>query len=209
MARISTKTGVANLTLTLLKNDTVTSIDPPDTGSKAAKLCALWYEDSRREVLSETIWDHAVKRVGLPAHPTAPDFGYSTKYELPADYIRVASIGDEDDPEEDYEIEDGFLLINATGDLDFRYVYDHEDISKWSPKYLQSVARKLGANICYGLTGNRTFAAEMEALYREYVGEGRTVDSQQNPPRRIQRSRWKQAKEVGLGDSRTSGRIVI
>ena len=94
MARVTTKTGVANLAITLLKGNPVTSIEPPDKGSKAAKLAAQWYDDARREALSETDWDFALKRVQISAS-AAPAFGWSASYQVPSDFIRISTIGDE------------------------------------------------------------------------------------------------------------------
>ena len=210
MARVTTKTGVANLTASILKIDAVTNIDPPDTNSKFAKVANRWYDDSRRDALSDHIWNFAEKGVNLAADSTYTAIGaYSARYLLPTDYIRVAWIGDEKFPLTDYKIKDGYLYVNWSGSLPFGYIYDHDDITKWSPKFLQVMARKLGANMAYDLTGNRTFATEMEEKYIAYLSTAATVDGQEAPPpQKIRRSKWKAAKEGAavLGDYQ--GRVV-
>jgi hypothetical protein len=208
MGRVATKTGIANLTLSHLKNDTVPSIDPPTAGLKAARIMSQWYDDTRREVLSESNWDFALKRAQLPAAADAPLFGWSAKYLLPADYIRISTIGDESNPETDYEIEQGHILCNLAAPINIRYVFDQEDISTFSPKFIQAFIRKLAANTAYDLTGSRTMAAEKEAEYRDYVSDGKALDSQQNPPKLVHRSRWKAAKE-GRGNAFYDGRVVV
>lgn len=210
MARVTTKTGLANLAASLLKVDAVTSIDPPDARSKFAKTANNWYDESLRDVLADHIWNFALKRVQLPADATAPAFGYDVRYLLPADYIRVATIGDEDNPEKDYKVEDGYILTGVSAPLNLRYVYEQTDITKFSPKFIQCFARKLAANMAYEMTGNRTFANEMEQKYIEYLSSATGVDGQESPPtHKIRNSRWRRAKNArGLLDDNYSGRVV-
>lgn len=197
MARITTKTGIANMTAVLLKTNAVTTIDPPDKGSKFARLANSFYDEARRQVYADAIWDHALERVSLAADTNAPAFGRSYKYLLPADYIRVATINDEFIPETDYEIEKGYIVCDFEAPLNLRYVFDQEDITLFPPKFLLCVARKLAALIAYDVTGNRSMVDEMEGRYMEEIGTAKGVDAQQNPPKRIQRSKWAKVRQVG------------
>lgn len=201
MARVNTKTGVANLAITLFKGNPVTSIDPPDRGSKTAKAAAQWYDDARREALSETIWDFAVKRVQISAS-AAPAFGWSAKFQLPSDYIRIASIGDETDPltNEEYTIEDGFILCNEEAPLNVRYVYDVQDIAKFSPKFLIAFTKKLSSYISHAVSGSLNMAAGLSEMAGEDMASAKGQDAQQSPPRKLTRSRWAAAKQRGHVD---------
>lgn len=201
MARVNTKTGVANLAITFMKGSPVNSIEPPDRGSKTAKTAALFYDDARREALSETVWDFAVKRVQISAS-TAPPFGWSAKYQLPSDFIRIATIGDETDPltETEYTIEDGFILCNEDAPLNLRYVYDVQDIAKFSPKFLIAFAKKLSSYIAHGVTGSMAMAAGLSDLADSDMVVAKGMDAQQSPPRKISRSRWAAAKTRGHVD---------
>lgn len=211
MARATTKTGVANLTASLLKIDAVTNIDPPDSNSKFAKLAGRWFEDSRREALAEHIWNCAETAVLLAADSSWTPIGrYGARYLLPADYIRVAWVADESNPETDYKIKNGYLYISYSGSLPIGYVFDQESIISWSPKFLMTMARCLAKNVAYDLTGNRTFADEMEKKYLDYVSTASTIDGQESPPPfSIRRSKWKAAKEGrSMLGSDYAGRVV-
>lgn len=201
MARVNTKTGVANLAITLLKGNPVTSIDPPDRGSKTAKAAALWYDDARREALSETIWDFALKRVAISAS-AAPAFGWSASYQLPSDYVRIATIGDETNPltGDEYTIENGFILCNESAPLNVRYVYDVQDIAKFSPKFLIAFSKKLSSYIAHAVTGSLNMAAGLSEMAGEDMTNAKGQDAQQSPPRKITRSRWNDAKQRGHVD---------
>lgn len=210
MARVSTKTGIANLTASLLKVNAVTSIEPPDKNSKFATKAAQWYDEARREVLADHVWNFAVKRVQLPAAADTPAFGYGQKFLLPSDYIRVATIGDEDDPETDYKVEDGHILSDITAPMDLRYVFDQEDVTKFTPNFIQLFARKLAVYLAYDMTGNRSMVQQMEESYQEKLSTAATVDGQESPPtHKIRRSRWRDAKEGrAVGRSYYQGRVV-
>lgn len=201
MARVTTKTGVANLAITLLKGNPVTSIEPPDKGSKAAKLAAQWYDDARREALSETDWDFALKRVQVSAS-AAPAFGWSASYQLPSDFIRIATIGDEDNPltSDDFKVEGGFILCNEPSPINLRYVHDIEDVTKFTPKFLMAFAKKLSSYMSAALTGSLNMAAGLGELADEDMSNAKTLDAQQTPPKKVQRSRWAAAKVTGHYD---------
>lgn len=210
MSRVTTKTGLANLTASMLKVDAVTTIEPPVRGSKFAKLADRWYDETRREVLAEHTWNFAMKRVNLAADATAPAFGYTTRYLLPADYIRVAFIRDEQFPETDYKIEQGYILTNSTGSLPLGYIFDQEDITQYTAKFIQCFARKLAVHLCYEMIGNQAAVERLQAAYISELSTTQTLDGQESPPtKRIRRSRWKAAKEARglIGDS-YSGRVV-
>ncbi len=201
MGRVNTKTGVSNLALSLIKQNTVASIEPPDKNSKAAKLAAQFYDDTRREVLSETVWDFAIKRALISAS-AAPAFGWGFSYELPSDFIRIATIGDEENPltQDDYIIENGFILCDEEAPLKLRYVYDLEDIAKFSPKFLIAFVKKLSSYLAAALTGSLNMAAGMGELASDDISNAKGIDAQQTPPRIVRKSRWARAKVLGATD---------
>ncbi len=211
MSRVSTKTGLANLTAGLLKVDAVTSIDPPDKNSKFAKKAAQWIDEARREVLQDHIWNFAETEVILPISTDAPVTGkYSAKYLLPADYIRVSWLVDEDYPEKEYKVKNGYIYTNTTGSLPCGYIFDQEDITKMTPNFIQLWARKLAAYLAYDMTGNRSMAVSMEEAYQEKASDAKGVDGQESPPPPKRReSKWRAAKEgrTSLGDT-YQGRVV-
>lgn len=211
MSRVTTKTGIANLSASLLKVAAVTNIDPPDSRGTFAKIANQWYDESRRDTLADHTWNFAETEVTLAAEPAAPVAGrFGVRYLLPADYVRIAWIGDEAFPEKDYKIKKGYIYCNIASPLQIGYIFDQEDILQYSPKFIQTFARKLAANCAYDLTGNRTFAAEMEKTYIEYLSVATTVDGQESPPtHKIRRSRWKEAKEgFSMNGSVYQGRVV-
>lgn len=198
MARVTTKTGVANLAITLMKGTPVTNIDPPDRGSKTAKLAAQWYDDARREALAENDWDFALKRVQISASD-APPFGWAASYQLPSDFIRISCIGDETSPltSDDYKVENGFILCDEDAPLNVIYIYDCEEITRFSPKFLMAFAKKLSSYISHALSGSMNMALGLSELADNDMSSAKSLDAQQTPPRKVQRSRWADARQRG------------
>lgn len=211
MSRVTTKTGLANLTASLMKQNSVASIDPPDQGSKFAKSAAQWYEDTRREVLADHIWNFAETEDTISAASVAPKAGrFSNRYALPSNYIRLAWLGDEEIPEKDYKIKGGYIYTNLPSPIEIGYIFDEEDITAFSPKFIMAFARRLASNMAYEITGNRTFADELEDKYYSYLSESMSIDGQESPPtHKIRSSKWKAAKEGrSLHGADYQGRVV-
>jgi len=211
MARISTTTGLANLTAGLLKVEAVTNIEPPDKGSKFARKAAQWIDEARREVLIDHIWNFAETEVSLPAASPAPTAGrFGSKYLLPPDYLRLAWVGDELIPETEYKVKNGFIYTNLNAPIELGYVFDQEDISKMTPNFIQLWARKLAVYLAYDMTGNRSMIETMENAYQSKLSDSKSINGQESPPEyKIRKSKWTAAKEGrSILGSQYQGRVV-
>jgi hypothetical protein len=196
MATPNSKTAIANLALRHLKIDPVTSIDPPDEDSKAAQAAADWYDQARRDTLEAHPWKFATKRRSLVADASAPGFEYTKKYELPSDFIRVNRIGENwDNPQMDYEIEDGFILCDLESPLLLVYVYNLSDATKFSPKFVTSLSYKLAAFMAFEMTGNAQLVQAMEAQFVGSLTQAASVSGQNRPTRRVEHSRLKAIRQ--------------
>lgn len=196
MARPTSSTAIANLSLRHLKNAPILSINPPDEDSKAAAAAAAWYDQARRHVLEDHPWNFASKRVSIAAENDAPAFEYAKKYQLPPDFIRVIRLGLQwHSPETDYEIEGDYIICDVSTPLKMVYVYDFENVSKFSPKFISCLSYKLASFMAYELTGNASLVAEMESLYTKELTSAASVDGQNRPTRRIQKSKLVEARQ--------------
>lgn len=195
MAKPTSPTEIVNLALRLLKTDPVLSIDPPDDDSKEAEAGAAWYDQARREVLEDHPWNFASKRASIASDADAPEFEYTARYELPADFIRLNRIGENwDDPEQDYEIEGDYILANVDTPLMLVYVWDIETVSKFSAKFVHALACRLATLMAYELTGNASLVDVMSTEYDKALTSAESVDGQNRPTRRIQRSKLREAR---------------
>ena len=197
MAAPTSAVSICNLALSYLKQESIA--DLADDNDRA-KTCLKWYDQTRRFMLRGHVWNFALKRAQLTTSGT-PAFGYDNQYDLPNDYIRIASIGDEDNGfhtpngPSPYELEDGKILINSSAaTLNLRYICDVTTVAKFDPMFVQSMAISLALNMAYAFSGSLTNVKTIKALFDSAFPWATSVDGQERPPSRIQRSRFKQAR---------------
>jgi len=77
----------------------IQSIDPPDPGVEAAKVCAFWYPICRNALLREAPWNFAYQYVLLASDPSAvPGFpqyaypGWTYAYQYPLDCLQAIAL---------------------------------------------------------------------------------------------------------------------
>ena len=194
---------ICNLALDHIKQDAISSIDPPST--KTETVCARWYDPTRRAVLRKHPWNFAIMRTTLPRNSTDPDFGYSAAYDLPNNFVRLLTIGDDsvDDNRLKYQIENGQLLYNSddTTALKVRYIYDHTNVAKFDALFIDILAVELAMRMAYKFTGGENSITRLAALLKAIAPEGYAVDGQERPPQRIERSRFLQARRGNRSSS--------
>lgn len=82
------------------------------TSTKQYKLCDKFYVSTLKETLSEHNWNEHKKRAMLVEDSTAPLFGYSYRFAMPTDCIKLLRIGDGDNDWTEWEVEDGYILTD-------------------------------------------------------------------------------------------------
>lgn len=195
MSTATSDIDICNLTLDLLGEESdLSDIDNPSTENEA--LFNRWYHVIRRALLRSGVFNFAIRRVVLTVSSSDPIFGYDDAYNIPNRCLRIVTIGDEDDPKQDFEIENGQILLdNDAGNLNLRYIYDETVVTKFDSLFVELLAHELAVRLGKkkGAQQNvmQTIKEERDAL-RLRIG---AVDGQERPPRRIQRSSWKTARQ--------------
>ena len=140
------------------------SINDFSEGTERARLAANLYPGVRDALLREHPWSCAVKRVLLAADVGSPSFGYQYSFTLPADYIRVLSVGD---PYEDvdYLVEQRCLLANMSS-LKLRYVFQNTDVASYDSCLVNLLELAMAAKMAYAITQSTSMA---QYLYQEYL----------------------------------------
>lgn len=202
---VSSKVDVCNLALSLLNVAPISSIDNPETDTE--ELCALWYDQTRKEALRRHSWNFAIKRKVLAANNEAPAFGYSKAFNLPDDYIRLIQVTETDGYLDSplaatrYAVEDGKLLIGQYADssgssLRLVYVSDFKTVAQMDASFIDYLAVLLAQKIAYQVTQSNTTIERCDALMEKAESRARSMDGQENPPRRVERSRARNARRT-------------
>lgn len=115
----------------------------------------------------------------------SPPFGYSYKYSLPANFVRMIRV--EDDIE--YEIENGFILAEADT-LEIEYVYDLSDYTKMDATFYQCLAAYLAWLISYPICQSHELKTAMLDLFKGIFPRAKTADAQENPAATMDATLW-------------------
>lgn len=176
-------TAIANSALAKVGGALISGLNE---SSVEARLCNEQYDKVRRALLYEHPWNFALKRDQLAADPTPPAFGYTYRFALPADYLRMIEVGCAED---EWAVESGYILAN-TAPLNIRYIRDVTLTGEFNASFDEVFACKLAADISYSLVQSVTLR---DQLYREYerkLSMARSFDAQEGSSRRVYADTW-------------------
>lgn len=195
MAAPASPEDICNLALDDLKQAPVKSISTPT--STTEQICARQYDAARREALFAHPWKFAIFRTQLTPNPVPPLFGYLYAYDLPTDYIRMVTVGDDyiGDLIDAYEVENNQLLAIA-GDVvfdgttkDVRYIRDVTTVSKFSPGFITYFRLLLAIRMGNKFNVSTAIKTELKADFELARTEARAINGQESKIKRIQHSR--------------------
>jgi hypothetical protein len=210
MAFDSTCVGVANSALTLVGSRLLVAYND---ASKEQKLISTNWDIYRKAVLRDAFWKFATKRAVLTQDTNYSGvFGYSNKFYLPTDFIRLRAINDTDmamspDVAPPYRIENSLLadgttpgnaLLTDMAYANVRYIYDCSTVPLFDPLFVQAFAAYIASQICFSLTASESERTNLEAMYQKARRKAMFVDSAEDPSEVMDNDIWL-ASRVGAG----------
>ena len=141
--------------------------------SKNARLCNSRYTQVRDGLFRTHPWNCLQKRVELAADITAPAWGFSYAYTLPADCLRLLKILDYDS---NYKVEGRKILSNASS-MKILYIGRITDPNEYDELLRETLSASLAADIAFAVTSNNTTATNMYNLFQDKLKDARFVDS--------------------------------
>lgn len=212
MAAITDSVGICNLSLGLLNQDDISSLAG---NNSLSQICSKWYDQTREQVLMMHTWNFAIKRIIIAEDTITPEFGWSHRYLLPSDFLRFMSIGAsetegslsgsgvgdlrliDDSRRYDYEIENGYILVNEefSDGLRLRYISNVDQVTLMPSLFKNVFATQLALNMAYEITGTTVDVQRLANLVQEYFRMAIAIDGQERPPRRTEASRFNAARQ--------------
>ncbi len=118
--------------------------------------------------LEAALWNFAIRAVEVESSPSVtPTFGYTFAFEKPDDWIRTASLSDNDrfdPPLNEYRDEAGFWWADSDP-LYVTFVSNDTsygmDLSLWPESYADYVATRLARLACKKITGSSDMVADL------------------------------------------------
>ena len=162
--------GICNGALNQLGATTILSLTED---SKNARLCNSRFTQVRDALFRTHPWNCLQKRIALAADTTAPAWGFSYAYTLPADCLRLLRILDDDS---NYKVE-GRKILSNTSTMKILYISRVTDPNEYDELLRETISASLGADIAFGVTSNNQTAKNMYQLFQDKLKDARFVDS--------------------------------
>jgi len=185
------QTTIVNRALTLLGAEPINNLTD---NTPEAQIANRVYEEARRSILSECLWNFATKRIVLNQVVGTPAWSLdqvNNIFQLPSGIIRIFGISSN---AATWRIEQDKLITDVS-DIGIIYVFNLTDTSKFSSSFTDAFADKLAADMCYAILNSNT---EAKLLLEKYDGESlpkaMSENSQEGTPPQVQDDLWVYAK---------------
>ena len=173
-------TSAVDIANSALNNIGASTINSLTEDSVAARIVNQRYVFVRDAVFRSHPWNCLVRRASLAQNSTAPTWGYTYAYNLPTDpyCLRVLRLEKLD---LDYKVE-GRTIVSDEQTMKIKFIARVTDPNEYDTLLVESIAARLAADICYGITNSNALVANMVALYESKLKEARFVDSTEGMP---------------------------
>lgn len=180
---MASEVDICNLALVKIGEGTIIALSED---SKAGRLCNLFYNDTRDEILREHPWNFATKRVELAKLLTTPSFEFDAEFQLPSDLLKIIKTDDNLLP---YRIEGKKLLINNDS-VKIEYIARISDTTQFDSLFVVALWMRMASHLAFNLSDNNSLSVAMEQQSRAKVKQARTMDGQEGTPYPIEADVW-------------------
>jgi hypothetical protein len=177
---MATKTEIANAALGRIGQARILDIDE---NTPAAEHCRRMWDIERDALLRKYAWNFAIGRATLSKLVSAPAFGWSAQFVLPADFIRVIAINEmiAGMGETEFEVEGGLILLDSE-EAHLKYVRRVEDCTRWDALFCRGYAIFLAAAVMPSLATSPELAVALERAAVDFEREAFSSDAVESKP---------------------------
>ena len=155
---------ICNLALARLGDSRITALDD---ATAQAQYCSLFYAQTVEELQTEFDWQFCRKLASLTADATPPAFGYTRRFAVPSDFLRLIRLNgiDEDENFSKWEIVDGFIHTDLAAPAQIEYIAKVTAAEKFPAVFIEILSAKLAANLAMPLTGSKDLFVQMSEVF--------------------------------------------
>lgn len=121
-------------------------------------------------------WNFAVKRIQLTPDLTAPVYGYSSAFTLPAECLRICEVYGI----EDYKLEGRKILCDSSG-ISIKYIFRNEDVTQYDSLFIDALAAYLAFKMAYPRTKSNETKKIMFDTFKSILPLAKNIDAQEEP----------------------------
>lgn len=146
--------------------------------SKRGLAVTSQYEVTLKEILNDSPWNFAIKRVEIEETGDAPLFKFTQQYAIPEDCIRILELEDK----VEYRVESSFLLCDVETSIKVKYVFFQNDPTKYSGAFVKAFYLKLAEDISYLMVQSAALQGAITTEAERYLRKARSMNSQEGTP---------------------------
>lgn len=173
---MASRVGIANLAMTVLGADRITSMD--DDSENARRLTAV-FDYCLEDVLRSHPWNFAIIRAELAELTSEPIFGYDNQFQLPGDCLRVVEVSDGENIITDFVIE-GRKLLSDNDEIYVKYIGKVTDPNQYTSQFIMVLASRIAAELAYAITNNKSTAEQIWQIYEQRLQLAKAADAQES-----------------------------
>lgn len=185
---------IVNSALIKLGERTIASLDD---NRKAARKAKVQYPRQRKKLLRSYRWNFAVTRSPvLGAALPAPLYGFTSRFLMPVDCLRVLGLHDENEPQENYtsstipfKVEGRHIYTDETA-LKLFYIADVTDVSKFDPMFEEVLAISLAIDLAYDLSAGFDHPRNLKVELQQAIKDARNSNAIEGTPEIIVIDDW-------------------
>lgn len=189
---MTAQVAIINRALIALGDDRIVSTG--DEVKRARVMTELW-PTSRDLLLGSYRWGFAMRRDRLPADVTAPTWGFTFRYPLPADFLqldRVAGVyvwGGRA-PDGAWRREGNAILADLSPPLAIRYVARIEDTGAYPPAFVAALALQLAYDAAPDLARSVNEREQIKRDLQDAIRQARVLSAIEDPPEETPTDDW-------------------
>ena len=164
--------------------------------STAGRACNRIYTQARDSELRSHDWSFARERVKIAADSTAPTFGFTKRYQLPADCVRIQPTnGTNATPnQEDFQIEGRFVLTDTGSPINLVYTKRVTDEETFDDLFVELLIARIAMDIAEKVTQSNTKKDEATLHYKSVQREARRINAFERSPQQPPTDDWENAR---------------
>ena len=187
---------ICNLALQRLGTKAISSLAEDST---AGRECNRVYTHARDSELRSHPWSFARARAQIAADTTAPLFGFSNAFSLPADYIRwlpARNVANTSvtlggiDANIDWQIEGRKIVTNDTSRLDIVYLKRVTDPNEFDALFTDLLVARIAMDVAEKVTQSNTKKTNAEGRYKVAKDEAKRANAFERPPQEAPEDTW-------------------
>lgn len=184
--------GICNSALLKVGAELISSLDD---GTRASDTCKTLYPVLRDEVMRCAPWRFALQQIvlGVPSG-TAPAFGYSAAYDIPANVLRVWQV----DTSQWTEVGNQILCDKPDG-INTLSITQNTDPTSYDAQFAEALAWRLAMEIALALVQSVQLKKEMEKGYDKSLALARSSNAVIGTPERLIADFWSGSRKYAYG----------